>query len=106
MKWDLFGFKGDPFSTEPIEQNTLSLYTGQEAAIKKAETVIDEKNTITVIEGTRGVGTTSFANYMRFLAQDRKDYFTPRHEIKVENGWQLETLLAAIISYVVREVEL
>ena len=51
-----------------------------------------------VIEGVRGVGTTSFANYLRFSTQAKKTYFTPRNEIGVQPDWNLETLLAVIIS--------
>lgn len=52
------------------------------------------------------MGTTSFANYLRFRAAAKKSYFTPSTEIKVEQGWGLETLLAVIINNLVREIGL
>ncbi|MBU0581229.1 MAG: hypothetical protein KKA19_08635, partial [Candidatus Margulisbacteria bacterium] len=58
------------------------------------------------MEGARGVGTTSFSNYLRFSAQETKHYFTPRNEIRVEEGRSLETLLAVVIANIVREIEL
>lgn len=67
---------------------------------------MEERNILLVIEGARGVGTTSFANYLRFSAQQQKNYFTPRNEVRVEPNWSLETLLAVIIANIVREVEL
>jgi DNA-binding MarR family transcriptional regulator len=43
---------------------------------------------------------------MRFNSQKIKEYFTPRNEIRVEPNWLLETLLAAVVSNIVRELEL
>jgi len=33
-------------------------------------------------------------------------FFTPRNEIRVDAGWQIETLLAVVIANIVREAEL
>lgn len=106
MQWESLGFKDNPFSTDPIIQTTLSLYTGHQEAVVRCNHVLREKNVILVVEGARGVGTTSFGNYLRFNAQQEKIYFTPSNEIRVEPSWTLETLLAVIIANVVREIEL
>lgn len=68
--------------------------------------LLKDKGLKIVIEGARGVGTTSFGNYLRFSAQKAKYYFTPRSEIRIEPNWTLETLLAAVVSNIVRELEL
>lgn len=106
MDWQAFGFKDDPLKTSPITKSTLVIFTGHTEEIKICSSVLTGSNVRLVIEGARGVGTTSFANYLRFHAESKKLYFTPRTEIKVEPGWRLETLLAAIISNFVREIEL
>jgi len=106
MEWQAFGFKDDPLKTSPVTKLTLSLFTGHQEEIRVCRNVLKSSNVRLVIEGARGVGTTSFANYLRFSAENRKEYFTPRTEIKVEQGWRSETLLAAIISNFVREIEL
>lgn len=106
MDWQAIGFKDDPLKTTPINQETLSLYTGHQLKITGCQNALTGSNVRIVIEGARGVGTTSFANYLRFVAQKEKKYFTPRNEIKVDQGWRLETLLAVIISHLVRELEL
>lgn len=106
MKWESLGFKENPFSTDPISQTTLPIYIGHKAEIKACDALLSEKNVLVVIEGARGIGTTSFANYLRFSAQSRGIYFTPKNEIRVEPNWNLETLLAVIISNLVREIEL
>ncbi len=106
MEWQTFGFKGDPFDTAPITKATLALFTGHIEEVKILDNVLTSDNVRIVIEGARGVGTTSFANYLRFNAEAKKLYFTPTTEIKVEQGWRVETLLAAIISNFVREIEL
>src|SRR5262245_19913867 len=105
MQWEALGFKENPFSTDPISQETLDLYTGHSGEIKFSQELLSQKDILLVIEGARGVGTTSFANYIRFSSQSKKDYLTPRNEIRVESNWNLETLLAAIIGNIVREIE-
>lgn len=106
MKWESLGFKENPFSTDPISQATLPIYVGHKPEIKTGDTVLSEKNVLVVIEGARGIGTTSFANYLRFSAQTKELYFTPKNEIRVEPNWNLETLLAVILSNIVREIDL
>lgn len=106
MQWESLGFKANPFRTDPITQTTLSLYTGHKAEITSCQRVLHEKNVVLIIEGASGVGTTSFANYLRFSAQEKKDYFSPRNEMRVEPSWTLETLLGVIIANIVREMEL
>lgn len=106
MQWDSLGFKENPFSRDPITQETLTLYTGQPAKIASCKNILREKKVLIVIEGARGVGTTSFANFLRFHEQQAKHYFTPRNEIRVEPNWSLETLLSVIIANIVREIDL
>jgi DNA-binding transcriptional ArsR family regulator len=106
MDWQAFGFRGDPLNTSPITKSTLELFTGHRKEIQICTNALSGSNVCIVIEGARGVGTTSFANYLRFSAAAKKIYFTPRTEIKIEQGWRSETLLAAIISNFVREIEL
>jgi len=105
MGWKSMGFKDNPLSISPILMDTLSLYVGHEEKLQLCRNVLENSNTRIVIEGARGVGTTSFANYLRFSLQEEKVYFTPRNEIRVDHGWQLETLLAVIIANVVRELD-
>ena len=106
MHWESLGFSDNPFNTDPIVQSTLDLYTGHKQTIKVCQNVLRERNVLMVVEGARGVGTTSFANFLRFSSQANKEYFTPSNEIRVGAGWTIETLLAVIIANIVREIEL
>jgi Sugar-specific transcriptional regulator TrmB len=106
MHWESIGFKADPFNTDPITQTTLALYTGNEKQLTSCKNVLSEKNILLIVEGSRGVGTTSFANNLRFSAQEQKLYFTPFKEIRVEENCTLEILLAMIIANIVREIEI
>jgi len=106
MQWQSLGFKADPLSTDPISRETLSIYTGHDKEIKLCLNVLGDGNRRVVVEGTRGVGTTSFSNYIRFSLQEKKLFFTPRNEIRVDAGWQIETLLSVIVANIVRETEL
>jgi len=106
MQWEPLGFNNNPLNTDPIQQSTLELYTGHKEDNAYCINAISERNVTIIVEGERGVGTTSFSNYIRFHAQKGKMYFTPREEVRVEAGWTLEMLLAAIIAAIVREIEL
>jgi DNA-binding transcriptional ArsR family regulator len=106
MEWEGLGFSDDPLDTDPIKQKTRSLYVGHDEKVKICGKVLSAKNVNLVVEGARGVGTTSFANLMRFNAQEKKLYFTPQKEIRVEEGWTIEILFASIISNVIRNMEL
>ena len=106
MQWNSLGFQHNPFNTDPINQETLQLYTGRKESSRICHNVLAERNVLLVVEGARGVGTTSFANYLRFTAQAKKDYLTPRNEIRVESGWSSETVLGVVVANVVREMAL
>lgn len=106
MQWESMGFEDDPFRTHPITAFTLDLYTGNTEKINAAQFALQSNNMVAVIEGSRGVGTTSFANFLRFNAQKDKKYFTPTSEIRVEPNWNADTLMAAVIANVVSTLEL
>lgn len=106
MEWESLGFRGNPFDTDPIRQTTLALYVGRDKIVSTCSQVLAEKNVLLVVEGARGIGTTSFGNYLRFNSQAKKQYFTPTNEIRVGAGWTIETLLAVVIGNIVRELDI
>ncbi len=105
MQWESLGFKENPFSTDPITLDTLFLYTGHTKEVAECQDVVSQKDILMIVEGQRGVGTTSFANFLRFFVQKKKLYLTPRNEIRVNPDWNLETLLSAVIANIIREIE-
>lgn len=102
--FERWGLRGNPYTTSPIDKQNLDLFVGREDYIKVASRVIDEKS-ILVVEGNRGVGTTSFSNYLRFTKESRGNVLTPLREISVGNGWNEELLLANVLSSVTWELE-
>lgn len=104
MEWQLLGYKDYPFSVDPISTETINLFTGHHKEVSLCESVLQDKNVRLVIEGSRGVGTTSIANYLKFSAQKKKLYLAPRDEVSVEKHWNLESLLTAVISTIIREL--
>lgn len=78
MDWQAFGFKDDPLKTAPIMKSTLELFTGHQEEARICLDVLTGSNIRLVIEGARGVGTTSFANYLRF-SSEAKNVFYPHH---------------------------
>lgn len=106
MQWDALGFSDNPFNTDPIRQATLDLYVGRDKRVAICKNVLAEKNVLLIVEGARGIGTTSFGNYLRFNSQAQKKYFTPSNEIRVGAGWNIETLLAVVVGNIVRELDI
>lgn len=106
MNWELLGYEEFPFSVNPISGNTICLFTGHAEEVRVCDNVLQDKNVRLVIEGARGVGTTSFANYLKFSAQKKKLFFSPQEEVSVESNWNLESLLTAIISTIICELEI
>jgi len=106
MQWDALGFSDNPFNTDPIRQATLDLYVGRDKSVSICTNVLAEKNVLLIVEGARGIGTTSFGNNLRFNSQSQKKYFTPSNEIRVGAGWTIETLLAVIVANIVRELDI
>ncbi len=106
MQWNALGFSDNPFNTDPIRQATLDLYVGRDKSVATCKNVLAEKNVLLIVEGARGIGTTSFGNYLRFNSQAQKKYFTPSNEIRVGAGWNIETLLAVVVGNIVRELDI
>ena len=61
MDWEGLGFRDNPLDTDPIKQKTLDLYVGHSDKVRICENVLAGKKVNLIIEGARGVGTTSFA---------------------------------------------
>lgn len=106
MEWELLGYREYPFSVNPISMSTIELFVGHEKEVSICNNILKDKNIRLIIEGARGVGTTSFANYIKFSSQNTHLYFAPRDEVSVEKNWNLEALLTAIISTIIRELEI
>ena len=69
MEWQMFGFKEDPLNTSPINKSTLQIFTGHQDEVRTCMNALAGSNVRMVVEGARGVGTTSFANYLRFSVE-------------------------------------
>lgn len=106
MQWEHLGFTNDPFRTEPISETTLDLFTGHTKEVKRAQFTMHTNNFVMVVDGHRGVGTTSFANFVRFNEMAQKKYFTPINELKVEQSWNADTLLAAVVGTLIKTLEI
>jgi len=100
-RWRL---KQNPYTTSPIDKENLDLFVGRKNKVKRAGNVISEKS-IVIVEGKRGVGTTSFGNYIRFQKELKGKNLTPVRELSVGNGWNEEILIANVLSSLTWELE-
>ncbi len=99
-----WGLKSNPYTTTPISEETLNLFVGREKEIKLCQSTLKSK-AIIVIEGGRGVGTTSFGNVVRFNLKKKRGNFTPESEISTGPGWNREVFLANVLSNLVWSLE-
>lgn len=102
--FERWGLKGNPYTTAPIDKENLDLFVGRESDLKVASSVIEEQGVL-VVEGNRGVGTTSFGNYLRFTKELQGHILTPLRELSVGTGWNEELLLANVLSSITWELE-
>ncbi|MBU1487536.1 hypothetical protein KKH56_05765 [bacterium] len=98
INWERWGFKGNPYNQDPIHEFELDLFVGREKELKMCQAGLATENARIVIEGSRGVGTTSLGNYLRYTLLKKKDYWTPIVEIAVGNNWNQDMLMANTIA--------
>lgn len=99
-----WGLASNPYTTTPINFETLSFFVGRKEERKQCLSTLTSKS-IMVIEGSRGVGTTSLGNFVRFTHQLKNKIFTPTNEISIRPGWNVEILLANVLSSIVWTLE-
>lgn len=90
FQWEVYGLADNPFDTRPISfQNrrlTFDVFVGRSAETHKLENVLySSSSTRTLVFGERGVGKTSFVNYVR--NKNNEKYFTPSSEIEIQRKW-------------------
>ena len=98
INWERWELKGNPYNQDPIHEFELDLFVGREKELKICRGGLATKNVRIVIEGSRGVGTTSLGNYLRYTLLKKKDYFTPIVEIALGKNWNQDMLLANTIA--------
>lgn len=103
--WEKWGLKDNPYSQNPIDENSLNLFVGRKKEIQVCRNALSTSNSRIVIEGGRGVGTTSLANYVRYTLAQNGNYLTPNLEISVARNWNQALLLSNVLSAVVYALE-
>ena len=96
-RWNL---TRNPFDTSPISLGSLDWFVGRGGELELCRRLLTEQSVI-LVEGELGVGTTSFGNVVRFGAPAR----TPRMELSAYRGWHAQTLLENVLVAVLHDVE-
>lgn len=99
--WEKWRLRDNPYSPNPITECSLELFVGREQEVRLCNNGLATHNSKIVIEGGRGVGTTSLGNYVRYRMLEGHGYLTPDLEIAVGPNWNLELLLSNVLSAVV-----
>jgi DNA-binding transcriptional ArsR family regulator len=95
-RWNL---ARNPFDPNPISLATLDWFVGRRREVQLCQRLVAE-GSVVVVEGGLGVGTTSFANVVRFESGKR----TPKMELAVYRGWTAQTLLENVLVAVIHEL--
>jgi len=95
-RWNL---ARNPFDPSPISLGTLDWFVGRKKQLELCRRLVAEQS-IVLVEGDLGVGTTSFGNVVRFSSRPR----TPGMELAAYRGWHAQTLLENVLVAVVHEV--
>lgn len=103
--WEKWRLKDNPYSQNPIDEHSLNLFVGRKKELSLCNNSLSTSNSRIVIEGGRGVGTTSLCNYVRYTLARKEKYLTPDLEISVGRNWNLERFLSNVLSAIVYVLE-
>ena len=95
-RWNL---ARNPFDTNPISLANLDWFIGRKKEIRLCQNLV-QSGSVVLIEGGLGVGTTSFGNVVRFRGPVR----TPKMELAVYRGWNVQTLFENVLVAIVQEI--
>ncbi|MDO8659956.1 MAG: ATP-binding protein [Candidatus Parcubacteria bacterium] len=90
--WELYGLRTNPFFTGPLilfggEMDLQLGFVGREEEVRRLQSVINgHGGSRILVSGDVGVGKTTFVNYVRATASQKK-FFTPLKEIAVQPEW-------------------
>lgn len=95
--WELYGVRDNPFSTSPLLVKggplPIDCFVGRAELIKRLGKVLSSKGgSRSFVYGDVGVGKTSFVNFVRYKAIERK-FFTPFKEIAAHESWTPEDFI-------------
>lgn len=108
--WNLYGLKGNPFSTDPLSMYAGELpieqsFLGRTEEVGKLKKIIySNKTSRILVYGDIGIGKTSFVNYVKYEAV-KDGYFTPLGELSLEYNWSPEDFMFNTISMVWSVIE-
>ncbi len=103
--WNLYGLKGNPFTTDPLSSYAEELpieksFFGREQEVEKANKIIySNKTSRNLVHGNIGIGKTTFTNFIKHQAV-KNGFFTPLGELSVEYNWTPEDFMFNTISLV------
>lgn len=93
-----------PYTTAPISRDHLDLFVGRSEVVAAAQNALRNPSVL-VLEGGRGVGTTSLGNYLRFVKAQEGKYFSPLSEVSASAGITAELFLANVLSILVWTID-
>ncbi|MGJ8726654.1 MAG: hypothetical protein ACSHYB_19065 [Roseibacillus sp.] len=108
--WERFGFRGNPFDTNPLPLDYGSGLTVINAYIERSgkfppgallqNVLKNPGGGRLVVEGEPGVGKTTFVNYHRYQWEHlgSPGLLSPTTEISVTRGWTTRTFLISLLS--------
>ena len=108
--WNLYGLKGNPFTTDPLSAYDGELpieksFFGREAEVEKVKKIIySNKTSRLLVYGDIGIGKTTFVNFIKHQAV-KDGYFTPFGELGLEYDWSPEEFMLNTINIIFTTID-
>jgi len=102
--YEHWSLRESPYTTAPISRENLDLFVGRSEAVTAAQNTLRNPSVL-VLEGGRGVGTTSLGNYLRFGKAQEGKVFSPLSEVSAPAGIAAEFFLANVLSTLVWTID-
>jgi len=97
VSWRRWGLKDNPYSSIPIDETTLELFIGRSNEIQTLQDALSSAKSVIFLQSQNGLGATALGNFWRYNLSQRRLYFSPYLELRVEAGQDFYQVLANLI---------
>lgn len=97
MSWRRWGLKDNPYASNSIDETTLELFMGRSTEIQALHDALSGVKSVIFLQSQIGHGATSLGNFLRCGLSQRRLYFSPFLELKVDAGQDFYQVIANLI---------
>ncbi len=97
MSWKRWGLKDNPYLSNSIDETTLELFIGRSNEIQTLHDALSGTKPVIFLQSQSGLGGTALGNFWRYNLSQRRLYFSPYMELRVEAGQDFYQVIANLI---------